>query len=209
MRVKPFLLAGSVLLALSAVPSAFAGAVGTYTFTGTMSGTIGSAPFSNASFTVTASGPISAVVTFSEGYELFFAPGSMSFTISGIGSGTFTGLDDTYVFDNTTQGLAGFGDQSDPVYCCDLLDINQGVIGSTAFSTYNLQSSLGPLGLWPSGSSVDWDQVPTSLGAFTVTSYDNVSFQATVGATPEPGTLLLLASGLPAIGFLCRKFARA
>ncbi|MFZ0641237.1 MAG: PEP-CTERM sorting domain-containing protein [Candidatus Acidiferrales bacterium] len=191
-----------IILALFAVPSAFAGAIATYTFTGTASGTIGSTSFSGATLTVTASGPISSVTTFSDGYQILFS--SSSFTVGGVGSGTFTGT--TYVFDNDVFAVAGFGDENAPIHCCDLIDISDSDIGSSAFASYNLQSSIGPLGLEPTDGAVgDWDNLSTSLGAFTLTSFDNASFQATVGATPEPSALILFGLGLAGIAFVARR----
>jgi hypothetical protein len=185
--------AGSVVFALSGLMSLFGSPVGTYTFTGTASGIIGDTPFSDAMLIVTATGDISSVAYTSPSYFLDLAGGVSSFDISGIGSGTFT--DETYVFDNT-GGVAGFGD-SGAASCCDIIQTYDSAIGSTAFAAYNLQSSIGPLG--PEGSdpsTADWVGLNTSLGSFTVTSYDGVLFQATVGAVPEPRTFPLLGIGL-------------
>ena len=62
------------------------------------------------------------------------------------------------------------------------------LIGSSDFLTYNLQSSIGPLGPQATDpSTADWVGLNTSLGSFTVTSFNNIIFQATVGtATPGP-----------------------
>jgi PEP-CTERM motif len=195
--------AGSVVFALSSLISLFGSPIGTYTFTGTASGIIGDTSFSDAMLTVTATGDIGAVTFSSPSYLLDVAGGVSSFTISGIGSGTFT--DETYVFDNT-GGVAGFGDYG-AASCCDIIQTYDSAIGSTAFAAYNLQSSIGPLGPEASDpSTADWVGLDTSLGSFTVTAYDGVVFQATVGTVPEPRTLPLLGMGLAAIiSFIIRR----
>jgi hypothetical protein len=185
--------AGFVVVALSGLSSLFGSPIGTYTFTGIASGSIGSANFSDATLTVTATGDVSTVMFTSPTYFLDIPGGSSTFSISGIGSGTFS--DETYVFDNT-DGVAGFGDDG-ATKCCDIIQTYDSAIGSTAFATYNLQSSIGPLGPEASDPSTsDWAGLNTSLGSFTVTSYDSVVFQATVGTVPEPRTLPALGIGL-------------
>lgn len=69
--------------------------------------------------------------------------------------------------------------------------------------------------------SVTWNSGSNTTAAFDLsdanTQFDfndfaitDISFSAgTVSQTPEPGTLLLLGSGLPLLGFIRRKFARA
>jgi hypothetical protein len=195
--------AGFVVVLLSSLTSLFGSPIGTYTFTGIASGSIGSASFSDATLTVTATGDVGTVMFTSPTYFLDIPGGSSTFSIGGIGSGTFT--DETYVFDNT-DGVAGFGDEG-ATSCCDIIQTNDSAIGSTAFATYNLQSSIGPLGPEASDPSIgDWNGLNTSLGSFTLTSYDSVIFQATVGTVPEPGTLPVLGTGLVGMMvFLARR----
>ncbi|MGO9230636.1 MAG: hypothetical protein ACLQKA_15705 [Bryobacteraceae bacterium] len=169
------------------------GQTGVYTFTGTASGTVGGTPFTNATLTVTSTGNVSAVSCTGGTCELNVAAGASSFTISGIGSGTFSGA--SYVFDNQNFGLAGFGVGTDDIQIYD------SSIGSAAFATYNLLSSIGPLGPEAADPSTsDWVNLSTSLGSFTVTSFTNVTFQATIGGstlgTPVPASLLLVGLGL-------------
>lgn len=158
-----------------------------YVFTGTASGTVDGITFTNATLTINAIGDTSAVSS-TYAYFLYFPVNTAAISISGIGSGTFN--DSTYVFDNQTAfgGTVGFGDGS------DIIQIHDEDFGSTVFSTYDLTSPIGPLGFVTDPSVSDWTNLPTSLGAMTVTSYTDVSFQA-VGV-PEPGSMLLLCSGL-------------
>jgi hypothetical protein len=200
--------AGFVVVALSAFPCLFASPTGAYTFTGTASGSIGNTSFSDAMLTVTATGDPSSVtfITPLSAYFLELEGGVSSFTIGGIGSGTFT--DSTYVFDNTAHAVAGFGDNAAPM-CCDIIQTYDSAIGSTAFASYNLQSSIGPLGPEASDPSTsDWVDLNTSLGSFTVTSYDSVIFQATVDAVPEPATLPVLGIGLVGMMILMTRRKR-
>jgi hypothetical protein len=183
--------------------TAFAGAIGTYTFTGTATGTLGSTAFSNASLTVTAIGDISSVTFTSPSYFLTIPGGTSSFSIGGVGSGVFTDVTD--VFDNTAIGVAGFGDQG-ATLCCDIIQMYDSQVGTSAFLTYNLQSSAGPFGPEASDPSTgDWVALNTSLGSFTVTSFTNFTFQASVGttATPEPQGVVLVGLGLA--GLFLRK----
>lgn len=183
MRIVRFTVA-----ALATLTSLLASPIGTYTFTGTASGTIDGVGFQDATLVVTAVGDVSNITFTSPSYFLDIPGGSASFALSGIGSGTFT--DETYVFDNT-GGVAGFGDLG-ASSCCDIIQMYDSLIGSTAFATYNLASSIGPLGPEPSDPSTgDWVGLNTSLGSFTVTSYDGVIFNAAVGTVPEPRTIIL------------------
>jgi hypothetical protein len=123
-------------------------------------------------------------------YFLYIPGGSSSFSLGGFPTGFFT--DETDVFDNTT-GLAGFGDQGASL-CCDIIQMYDGLIGSSAFRSYNLPSAIGPLGPQASDPSTsDWVGLNTTLGKLTVTSLNNFIFQAVIGttATPEPGSAIL------------------
>lgn len=151
-----------------------------YVFTGTASGTVGDMSFANATLTVSTIGDTSTVVFTTPINRLNVPPGGSSFSIGGVGSGTFT--DATYVFDNQTTfgGSVGFGDPSLPLgFCCDIIQIHDDAFESNnVFATYDLKSPIGPLGFVTDPSLSDWVNVPTSLGNMTVTSYTNVSFTA-------------------------------
>jgi len=181
-----------VLIPFSA--AAFAGTIGTFTFTGTGTGSISGIPFANVTLTVTAPGDFSTVSCASGVCFLHLAAGAASFTIDGL-SGTFS--DPTYFFDNQTStlfglpaGVAGFGDGS------DVIQMYGALIGTPIFGTYDLQSAIGPLGPQASDpSTADWSNLSTSLGNFTVTSFNDFTFQVTT-AIPEPDALILVGVSL-------------
>ena len=90
--------------------SAFA-ATATFSFNGTATGTLGSTPFTNAAFTVSAPGDFTTVSCSAGTCRLNVAAGAATYTIGGVGTGTFSGT--AYFFDNQTSTFlgtpAGFG----------------------------------------------------------------------------------------------------
>jgi hypothetical protein len=135
----------------------------------------------------------------SQTYFEDFSGGVVEFTISGVGAGTFTGT--TYVFDNQMFGLAGFGDTGS-----DIIQTYDGSIGSSAFASYDLKSAIGPLGPESSDpSTADWVGLATSLGSFTLTSYDNVIFQATIAGVPEPAIVPVLGVAIIGMTIIARR----
>jgi hypothetical protein len=76
---------------------------------------------------------------------------------------------------------------------------------NAAFSTYALNTAIGPLAGDPGGNP--GASFPTSMGAFILNSSENddhpATFTATVGSVPEPGTLGLLGAGIAL--FLIRR----
>jgi len=184
--------------------TAFGGPILTYTFTGTATGMIGSTPFTSAALTVSGTADASAVTCSAGICGLDLAAGVASFTIGGIGSGTFS--DASYFFDNQNNGGAGFGEFRPPPYCCDTIDIEDSSVSSTVFASYNLQSAIGPIGPQASDPVVYlWGILNTSLGASSVTSFSNYTFQVTAAGVPEPSTFALLGAGLAGLVMVARR----
>ena len=191
MKDSAFLCAIAISLAFSVAASA--GTV-TYLFTTTGSGTIGADSFTDALATVTAVGDTSSIFIWQPGIYVV-VPTQFSINIAGVGTASFTGAGvfggSGYVFDNQGSSAAGFGTSSDRDDISDL-----------AFASYALATALGPI----SGSYMHFSGDPTSLGLldFTPTAFGTF----TAVTTPEPGSLLLHASGaVGAVGLLRRKFA--
>lgn len=133
-----------LLAMLMPCATAFGGTILSYTFDGTATGTIGSIPFNNAMLTVGGTADADAVTCSAGICSLNLAAGADSFTIDGIGSGTFS--DASYFFDNQNGGIAGFGVPFRPLPCCDMIDMDDSSISSNVFATYDLQSAIGPVG---------------------------------------------------------------
>jgi len=163
--------------------AAFAAQTETLIFTGAATGSIGGTPFVNATLTITATAPVSSVQCGSGDCNLSGA--TVAFTISGIGAGTFTSGSGFNVNQTYLGGVVGFTNTS------QLITLSDDDIGSAALASYNLQTSIGPLG--PDNgnlSTSDWVNISTSLGAITLASFSNVYFQATVGPTVASVTSL-------------------
>jgi len=105
-----------------------------------------------------------------------------------VGSGTFTNL--VYVVDNYGTGVLVLGGLF-PSGNVDIVELTDADLGSTVFSTYFLNTSLGPIGPAPDEAVAAWQNIPTSFGNVTVTNYTDVTFQAKVVPEPSSGALLL------------------
>jgi hypothetical protein len=165
----------------------------TYTEQAVVSGQLGNNFFNNSLVTLTLVGD-TANVTGSGG---FFQNVLGTFTVNVASVGTATFTDPMEVFDNQGAAAAGFGDLT---LAGSVLDTFDG-----AFATYDLTTAIGPITNAP---FIRTDlSFPTTLGGFNIQSAGNSTFTASTGtATPEPGSLALLGSGvLVGIGALRRK----
>jgi hypothetical protein len=159
-----------------------------YTLSGTGTGSLGATPFSDVVFTITSTAD-TANITESQlqpgppGYYIFVVPDiTATVFVSGLGAATFT--IPTHNFDNFNTDIAGIS-ASD--LKGDILDIN-----NSAFTSYDLSSSLGPLTGTPLINPGVTFQ--TTVGDFSLSSISFVTFQADV--VPEPSTFAFLGVAL-------------
>jgi hypothetical protein len=155
----------------------------TYTLSGTGTGSLGADPFSDASFSITATADTSSIT---ESLGVFFLSDSIAtLFVSGVGTATFTVP--TMMVDNTA-GAAGISAPNQ----------NMTILAnySPAFSSYDLSSSLAPVSGTPAFNP--GTGFATTVGDFTLSSVSSVIFQAEV--VPEPSAFPLL--GLASLGFI-------
>ncbi len=130
--------------------------------------------FTNKAFTITARSLTDLVTTWSDGYKTNTSGGVL--TIEDYG--TFAVTSETYVWVGNTFGRSGFGIRNSS----DILSL-----GDSAFDTWNMQSSLGPItrtGVLASGS------LGTTGGAVRLSGTTAMTFTATVA--PAPGAVALV-----------------
>jgi hypothetical protein len=176
-----------VVAALAPLP-AMGGPI-TFTFQGTGTGTVGATPFTDQSYTITATADTSEV-TFNAGiYDL--TNSSATIQIAGFSTATFlitTGEFDNqnpFLFDGQEVAALGFTSGGG-----DLGDL----YGAT-FETYALNGSIGPLFFPQAFGFAAFSDVSTTIGNITFSDEANVTFSA-VTAAPEPGPFALIAGGL-------------
>ena len=173
----------------------------TFTFTGTGAGSIAGQAFRLTPFTVTIGTDISAITTYpgSPGTLAYLGLGG-TIDLGAFGVATFS--DPLYVFNNVGASILGFGTPTN----FDLIDLID-----ASFPTYDLKSSFGPVVNFGTYFNSQFANVSTSLGSLTLTTIDDRTFQAAVGTTttPEPAAIVLVATGLVALGAVRRRRMRA
>ncbi len=173
----------------------------TYTLTAVGSGTLGSASFSNETFTITSTAN-TANITESAGpfnTSIYMVPGITStVSVAGLGIATFT----VPTEDLSTTGLPGsFAFTAEPPNSDDFYANLLGV-ATSGLSGYNLSTSIGPLtGSPQNDSGTDFG---TTVGNFDLTSVTSDTFQARL--VPEPGSFTFL--GLGALFLGCKREKR-
>jgi hypothetical protein len=165
----------SGLLALSLTPTHSTPI--SYSETAPISGSLGGVSFSDSLLTLTASGNTTNITSAGGVFSILLP---VSFSVAGIGSGTFT--DATEVVSNPGVPGAGFSD----------LTVEILFTSAPAFSTYFLSTAIGPItgtALFNSGQ-----HFPTTAGPLNFTTFGNATFTAVTGV-PGP----IVGAGLPGL----------
>ncbi len=184
--INRIVLTAVVLATTLAMTPAQAGMVNYTLDGGTISGTLNGTPFTNAHFTITATGDTSSVVTGVLGPgTLYSLIASSTISIDGVGSGIFSSSTfgpSSVHYPFPGNDLSGFGDASQPL----AFTIDAG-------SAANDLQTLGTV----SGNLIAVNTTyGTSAGDLIITNSGGIG-SFTVSAVPEPSTLM---SSLVAIG---------
>ncbi len=172
-----FRCSGFLLIALCLALPLAAGPI-RYWMTGSLFGSLGTAPVTGAEFTFVFNGDTTNIA----GTNPLLNPAiSNSISITGFGSGQFTQAIDVGV--NPTLGIGGF---SNTGLVSGITLQNGGFVG------WDLATPIGPLtsasALFATGS------LTTSLGTLAITGAQDLTFQATT--VPEPATAALTGLAL-------------
>jgi len=147
----------------------------TFTFTGTGTGTVGGVPFTDAAYTITLVGDTTAITSSLNVYHLVGTTATMA--IAGIGTATIT--QPVEVYDNPNVHALGFALEG---------GYTQLGFENSAFDTYALAASLGPIsGLGPSSIN-QFTNLASNLGPITLSSSSSVTFEAVLGNPPTTWT---------------------
>jgi hypothetical protein len=162
----------------------------TYTVTAIATGRLEQSSFTDALVTLTITGDTSTAIDYG---SAIFNPGSVAFSIAGLGNGMFTDPAGAFVNDIGWAGAYGYYDDFN-------IDLVLLAASNSALQFYDLQSAIGPI----SGIAVynGFITFPTSIGDFYLASIsgETATFEAFTSPVPEPTSLLLFGTGLSGIG---------
>lgn len=177
------LLQSAAFLAVVAAPIAAWATPITYTDSGIASGTIGKQSFTNSLVVFTFVGDTSNITN--DGFLFLNNLGLSTVQIDGVGIASFT---------SSTFGVADQPSFPGAAFYDAATSFAFGT-GSAVFSTYGLDTALGPItgSFITNGASIG---EATNFGSLFITSAGNTTFQAITSPIPEPSTLALLGTGV-------------
>jgi len=156
-----------------------------YTFNGTGSGTVGTSNFFRQPITITVLGNTENVINAMAG---IFVNASLNTSIDIPGIAPIRVEDLTNMFSNSTPNSAGIGIGDSTLHLA--------LFGLIPANSYNLTSDFGPLFNANPVAATEFVNVATSEGTLDMTSWTNVTFNASLSPVPELGSVLLLGAGL-------------
>jgi len=161
-----------------------------YLFTGTGTGTIGGTAFDDADFEIRVVGDTTGRY---DGGPGIFWNDSLSAVVTIAGIGSFNVTEPTRVFVNNNNDAVGFNSFS----AADQYDLSS--MPTLALADYDLISAYALETGLANCCTGQWDALLTDGGSIDMTDFGSTgTFEANVvgQGVPEPGTMLLLGSGL-------------
>jgi hypothetical protein len=195
--MRPVRALAAALLLLAVAPLPLLAVPIEYVFTGTGTGTIGLTGFTDADFEIRVAGDTTG--SYGSTPDVLWND-ALTAVVTIIGIGSFNVIEPTRVFVNNPGNVVGFNSFS----AADQYDLFN--MPSLALFYYDL---ISPYARETSGAlccTTQWNALQTDGGHIDMTSFGSTgTFEAVVPEVPEPGTMLLLGSGLAAFAVRRRR----